>query len=105
MFSHNAGKAFEEFLQRTVLKGVIGRNVKLLTKSKNTVDFELENVLVEAKHTMRIDEDQLAAIAQGAKERSKDFWYVFVQKPGEATIQKIKDAGGKVGWFLDETDN
>jgi hypothetical protein len=51
-----------------------------------------------------IDADQLAAIAKFAKDEGKEFWYVFLEKPGRAVIDRIKQAGGKVSWFLDETD-
>lgn len=102
--SREAGLEFQRFLQRNVFKAVLEVNKRVSKVTKHEVDFVLDNALVEAKNTPHIDAGQLQAIAKFAKEEGKEFWYVFLEKPGRAVIDKIKAAGGKVSWFLDETD-
>jgi RHS repeat-associated protein len=102
--SREAGLEFQKFLQRNVFRFVLEVNRRVSEVTKHEVDFVLDNAIVEAKNTPRIDNEQLAAIAEFAKRQGKEFWYVFLEKPGRSAIDKIKQAGGKVSWFLDETD-
>lgn len=104
MMSRETGLAFQDFLQRNVFKVIVEANKRVSSLTKHEVDYVLDGAIVEAKHTKHIDSEQLAAIAKFAKNEGKEFWYVFVQKPGQGVIDRIKNAGGKVGWFLDETD-
>lgn len=90
--------------QKNIFKNIIAENVSVSTITKHNVYFELDEAFIEAKNAMNIDKVQLAKIAARSKEVGKDFWYVFLNKPEQPVIDKIKKAGGNVGWFLDATD-
>jgi RHS repeat-associated protein len=102
--SRETGLAFQNFLYRTVFKDALELNKQVSNITKHEVDFVMHYALAEAKHTLRIDAAQLNTIAKFAKDEGKQLWYVFVKKPGRAVIDRIKKAGGSVGWFLDDTD-
>ena len=104
LLSNKAGHAFEDFLKRTVFRNAVALDQRVSQATKHEVDFLLDNAIVEAKNTPRIDADQLSALAEYAKKEQKDLWYVFLQKPGRAVIDAVKNVGGKVAWFLDESD-
>jgi RHS repeat-associated protein len=104
MLSREDGLAFQQFLEKNVFKAAQAMNQRVSQVTKHEVDFVLDSAVIEAKTTAKIKAGQLAAIANYAKREGKDFWYVFLEKPGKSVIEKVKQAGGKVGWFLDETD-
>lgn len=104
LMSHDAGHAFQDWLEKNIFKRVLAENVSVSSTTRHSVDFELDNALIEAKNALNIDATQLAYIAVKAKELGKDFCYVFLKKTSQWVIDKIKNKGGSVSWFLDESD-
>lgn len=88
---HYAGHAFQKWLKKNVLKNIVGENVSISRDSKHNVDFELSDVFVEAKHAIDFDAAQLRKLAARAKEVGKEFWYVFVKRPDDKVVEKIKN--------------
>ena len=104
LLSRDAGHAFQDRLKKNVFKRIIAENVSVSISTKHSVDFELDNALIEAKSALNIDFTHLVRIAARAKELGKDLWYLFLKKPSQGVIGKVKKHGGNVPWFLEEAD-
>ena len=97
------GKAFEKFVATNVFRRWLRRDFVLVPgKSGHRGDFDLVDDLVEVKSGASVDSTQLLRYAEASLESGKGFLYLFLQKPGAAVISRIKTAGGRVGWFLED---
>jgi RHS repeat-associated protein len=115
---------FRDFIKQALTKSDGGRMAQLLgdtfenlvkksffpgagpgpSTGRHVADLTWRNWLVEIKSAPKLDSrgrSQLAEFAGHAADEGSDLLYVFLNKPGDATIRAINKVGGVVGYIFE----